>query len=77
MSLLTQIATACKPVQKGYPVVNGVPQNFYMFKRPKTSGIYWIGYDYDGAWSTSICGALSFLSGQGWELCSITKHENV
>lgn len=76
-TLLSKIGEACKPVQKGYPIVNGVKQNYYMFKRPKVSGIYWIGYEYDGAWSTTIAGALAFLSGDGWEVVNITKHDQV
>lgn len=69
--------TLTQSFQRGLPVQNGVPQNYYKFRRPKVAGVYWIGYEYDGAWSDSISGALSFLPGTGWTVVSIDKHETV
>lgn len=70
MTLSTRLSS---PIPKGHQVINGVKQNYYMFKRPKVSGIYWIGYEYDGAYGSSCSDALSFLGGSGWEVVEVAK----
>lgn len=74
MSLLEQIGKACKPTP---PMLRGEKQNHYRFKKHYANGVFLVGIEFKAAWSDSIENALKQLEGDGWELVSITKHENV
>lgn len=69
-TLFSQIADACKPV------VQGIKQNHYKFKRKKVSGVFLID-EYDSKWATTVEGAEAQLSGEGWVLMTATKYDIV